>query len=84
VVVVLVIYPLGVDDRADLSNVDSLYRDPGTTLVRRGSARSSCSLLSAGDPEQCYYSDGIRSLPQGCHGSLKIVECRLQQRLVVC
>jgi hypothetical protein len=84
VVVVLVVYLVGVDESGELSNVGSLDRDPGTTLVRRVLAQSSCSILSAGDPEQCCYSDSIRSLPQGCHGSPDIVECRLQQWLVVC
>jgi hypothetical protein len=52
VVVVLVIYLVGVDDRANPFNVDSLHRDTGTTLARRALTHSSCSISGAGDPRQ--------------------------------
>jgi hypothetical protein len=51
-VVVLVIYLVGVDDRANPFNVDSLHRDTGTTLARRALTHSSCSISGAGDPRQ--------------------------------
>jgi hypothetical protein len=83
VVVVLVIYLVGVDDRADPFNVDSLHRDTGTTLVRRALAHSSCSMSGAGDPRQRYCWDGIRSCHRNTMASFEILERWLRCWLVV-